>query len=126
MNLTLTEPITEREWNLAWDIVRIQEAGGPLSLKEHALDAICGSPERALRVLATVRRYRYACTVTSRPYHGHTHRSVPRRHSGSSTATRPARRTANARAGRSDVAAHLTLILVTLAFAAFVVWEVAR
>ena len=118
MNLTLTEPITEREWNLAWDIVRVQEQGGPLSLKEQALDAICGSPERALRILATVRRYRNSAPSPIR--------SVPRRHSGSSTATRPARRTANARAGRSELAAHLTLLIVTVAFAAFVVWQVAR
>jgi len=118
MNLLMTEWIKDNEWNLAYDIVRVQEQGGPLSLKEQALDAICGSPERALRILATVRRYRYG---TPSPI-----RSVPRRHSGSSTATRPARRTANARAGRSDLAAHLTLVLVTLAFAAFVVWEVAR
>lgn len=118
MNLLMTEWISEREWNLAWDIVRIQQAGGPLSLREQSLADIAGSPERALRILATVRRYRNSAPSPIR--------SVPRRHSGSSAATRPARRTANARAGRSDFAAHVTLLLVTVAFAAFVVWQVAR
>lgn len=118
MNLLMTDWISEREWNLAWDIVRVQEAGGPLSLREQLLAEIAGSPERALRILATVRRYRNSAPSPVR--------RVPRRHSGSSTAQRPARRTANARAGRNDLAAHLTIVLVTLAFAAFVLWEVAR
>lgn len=119
MNLLMTDWISEREWNLAWDIVRVQEAGGPLSLREQLLAEIAGSPERALRILATVRRYRNSAPSPVR--------RVPRRHSGLSAAQRPARRTANARAGRTtDLAAHLTLLLVTVAFAAFVLWEVAR
>lgn len=127
MNLTSTGPISEREWMLAWDIVTVQAHGGPLSLHEQCLDDICGSPARALRVLATVRRYRSACLDLDQRHTvpGHHHRSVPRP-TGSSAATRPARRTANARAGRSDLAAHLALLSTTLGFAAYVLWQVAR
>lgn len=119
MNLLMTDWNSEREWNLAWDIVRVQEQRGPLSLREQLLGEIAGSPERALRILATVRKYRNSTQSHVR--------HAPRRHSGSSVTQRPARRTATARAGRtSDLAAHLTIILVTLAFAAFVLWEVAK
>ena len=124
MNLLMAEWITDREWNLAWDITRLQEQGGPLSLRELSLAEIAGSPERALRILATVRRYRNDITLGRDFVPGHHHRSAPRRHIGSSAASRTARRTANARAVRQNRLAHWSTVAVTFAFTVYVLWGI--
>jgi hypothetical protein len=56
MNLTVSDEWTDREWRLAEDVVRVLRQGGPLSLREQALPLVCGSEERALELLAAVRR----------------------------------------------------------------------
>ena len=125
MNLLMTEWITDRDWNLAWDITRLQEQGGPLSLRELSLAEIAGSPERALRILATVRRYRNDITLgRHHQVPGHHHRHAPRRHSGSSVTSRTARRTANARAVRQTRLAHWSTVAVTFAFTVYVLWGI--
>jgi hypothetical protein len=127
MNLLMTEWITDREWSLAWDITRLQEQGGPLSLRELSLGEIAGSPERALRILATVRRYRNDITLgRHHQVPGHHHRHAPRRHSGSSVTSRTARRTANARAVRQERLAHWVTVAVTVAFTVYVLWGITK
>lgn len=127
MNLLAPCNITDREWFLAWDILTVQAHGGLLSLRERHLDDIAGSPERALRILATVRRYRNDITLgRHHQVPGHHHRHVPRRHSGSSAASRTARRTANARAVRQERLAHWAIVAVTFAFTVYVLWGMTK
>lgn len=52
MNLTKPDRYTDVEWQLAGDILRVRRQGGRLALREEALDKVCGSTERALRVLS--------------------------------------------------------------------------
>lgn len=127
MNLLMTEWITDREWNLAWDIIRLQEQGGPLSLREQCLGEIAGSPERALRILATVRRYRNDITLgRHHQVPGHQHRHDPRRYNGSSVTSRTARRTAHARAVRQERLAHWVTVAVTFTFTVYALWGISK
>jgi hypothetical protein len=52
MNLKKPDIYTDVEWQLAGDILRVRRQGGRLALREEALDKVCGSTERALRVLS--------------------------------------------------------------------------
>lgn len=56
MRLTDHDAWTDDEWALAVDVRRVRSLGGPLSVRERSLADVCGSAERALRLLAAVAR----------------------------------------------------------------------
>lgn len=56
MRLVAEDIWTDAEWRLGTEVRMVQQAGGPLSLRERRLAEVCGSQERALRLLAAVAR----------------------------------------------------------------------
>lgn len=56
MRLIVDDVWTDAEWRLGTEVRTVQQAGGPLSLRERRLAEVCGSQERALRLLAAVAR----------------------------------------------------------------------
>lgn len=104
MNLsTRVTDITDAEWVLAWALLIARRDGRPVTNRVAALEEQCGSPERALHVLTTVRYYMIESDISEavRLANRRTGRPVPRlNHSASSRARRAAPRTTLVSAAR--------------------------
>lgn len=94
MNLsTRVTDITDAEWVLAWSVLIARRDGRPVTNRVAVLEEECGSAERALHVLTTVRYYMIETDISEaiRLANGRITRPVPRPiHSASSRARRAA------------------------------------
>lgn len=104
MNLsTRVTDITDAEWVLAWSVLIARRDGRPVTNRVAVLEEECGSAERALHVLTTVRYYMIESDISEalRLANSRTSRPVPRPiHSALSRARRAAPRTTLVRAAR--------------------------
>lgn len=104
MRLDTVATFTDAEWDIATDVHHSLQAGGPLSLRERQLAAVCGSTERALQVLAAVRRAEaHLDRILALPQGApEFYLSPAPQPTPASSERRAARRTATARAARTE------------------------
>lgn len=131
MNLsTRVTDITDAEWVLAWALLIARRDGRPVTNRVAALEEQCGSPERALHVLTTVRYYMIESDISEavRLANRRPSRRVPR---PTYSASSPARRAASphttpVRAARHRRIRSAVLWAGTLSWPAYTAFELVR